>query len=114
MVRYGLVDASTGLKRIGKRERAELVYYLRSDPGNRPAEPESLLDEILLNLFPGRTLEELDEIDLNRLYRAKSAARMQAVEVRRKRFLAGKLKGSDLDADDWQLIVQMDELAKGD
>lgn len=50
-------------------------------------------------------------MDLNRLYRAKTAARMQAVEVRRKRFLAGKLKPADIEPDDWALIMQMDELA---
>lgn len=57
-------------------------------------------------------LEELDEMDLNRLYRAKIAARMQAVEGRRKRFLAGKIKPKEIDADEWKLIVQMDEWAK--
>jgi hypothetical protein len=53
-------------------------------------------------------LEELDQMDLNRLYRAKVAARMQAVEVRRKRFLAGKLKPAEIDEDEWALIVRMD------
>jgi hypothetical protein len=65
-------------------------------------------------LFPGRTLEELDQMDLNRLYRAKIAARMQAVEGRRKRFLEGKIKPKEIDADEWRLIVQMDEWAKAD
>jgi hypothetical protein len=63
-------------------------------------------------LFPGRTLEELDQMDLNRLYRARVAARMQAVEMRRKRFLAGKLKPTELDEDEWALIVRMDEWAE--
>jgi hypothetical protein len=65
-------------------------------------------------LFPGRTLEELDQMDLNRLYRARVAARMQAVEMRRKRFLAGALKPGEIDEDEWALIVRMDEWAEGD
>jgi hypothetical protein len=51
-------------------------------------------------------------MDLNRLYRAKIAARMQAVEGRRKRFLEGKLKGKELDQDDWRIILEMDEWAR--
>jgi hypothetical protein len=53
-------------------------------------------------------------MDLNRLYRAKVAARMQAVEMRRKRFLAGALKPAEIDEDEWALIVRMDEWAEGD
>jgi hypothetical protein len=66
----------------------------------------------LINLFPGRTLEELDQMDLNRYYRAKIVGRMQAVEARRRLFLAGKLKGQDLDQEDWNLVLQMDEWAQ--
>jgi hypothetical protein len=65
-----------------------------------------------LELFPGRTLEELDQMDLNRLYRAKIAARMQATEYRRKRFLEGKIKSNDIEPDEWKLITQMDEWAE--
>ena len=53
-------------------------------------------------------------MDLNRLYRAKVAARMQAVEMRRKRFLAGKLKPSEMDEDEWALIERMDEWAEAE
>jgi hypothetical protein len=48
-------------------------------------------------------------MDLNRLYRARIAGRMQAVEGRRKRFLEGKIKPKEIDASEWELIVQMDE-----
>jgi len=51
-------------------------------------------------------------MDLNRLYRAKVAARMQAVEVRRKSFLAGKLKPAEIDEDEWALIGRMDSWAE--
>jgi hypothetical protein len=68
----------------------------------------------LLDLFPGRTLEELDQIDLNRLLRARMAGRMQAVEMRRRRFLEGKLKPKEIEAAEWELIVEMDELVHKD
>jgi hypothetical protein len=68
----------------------------------------------LLQLFPGRTLEELDHIDLNRLHRALAARRMEAVEMRRRRFLEGKIKAKDLEQDEWALILQMDEWARSD
>jgi hypothetical protein len=48
-------------------------------------------------------------MDLNRYYRAILAARLQAVEGRRKLFFAGKLGPGEIDAEDWQLIQQMDE-----
>jgi hypothetical protein len=69
-----------------------------------------LIDAWLLDLFPGRTLEELDQMDLNRLYRAKIAARMQATEARRRRFLEGKLKPKEISPDEWAIIVEMDRL----
>lgn len=65
----------------------------------------------LLAQFPGRTLEELDSIDLNRLLRARAAAQMEAVEQRRKRYLAGKLEAKELEPDEWKLILEMDALA---
>lgn len=51
-------------------------------------------------------------MDLDRLYRAKIAARMQATEYRRQRFLEGKIKPTDLDKEEWALILQMDELVE--
>jgi hypothetical protein len=69
-----------------------------------------LIDSWLLNLFPGRTLEELDEMDLNRFYRAKLAQQIQFVEERRKLFLQGKLKSKDLTVREWEMIVEHDRL----
>lgn len=63
-----------------------------------------------MGLFPGRTLEELDQMDVNRLLRALEAKRMEAVEARRRLFLAGKLDAKDIDAEEWTLIAAMDEL----
>lgn len=70
-----------------------------------------MIDAWLLSLFPGRMLEELDQMDLNRLIRARVASNMQRVEARRQRFLAGEIEAKDIDADDWALIGQMDDIA---
>lgn len=78
---------------------------------SRPQVPEALLDVWLLGQFPGRTLEELDQIDLNRLLRARAAAQMEAVEERRRRFLAGKLEAKEIEPGEWKLIQEMDALA---
>jgi hypothetical protein len=53
-------------------------------------------------------------MDLNRYYRALLAARLQAVEGRRKLLLEGKIKGKEIDAADWAIITQMDEWAGED
>lgn len=112
--------ASEWLDRPGKRTRAavvEFVRYVKPDEGDEettdrpPPEPEELIDGRLLSLFPGRTLEELDRIDLNRLHRALIARHMEQVEQRRQLFLKGKLKAEDIDADDWNLIREMDAIA---
>lgn len=63
-----------------------------------------------MGLFPGRTLEELDMIDLNRLLRAQAAQRMEAVEARRRLLMAGKLDGSDISEREGQLMIEMDDI----
>lgn len=63
-----------------------------------------------MSLFPGRTPEELDSVDLNRLLRAQDAARLEAVEGRRRRFLEKKIKAADIEAGEWKLIMAMDEV----
>ena len=62
-------------------------------------------------MFPGRTLEELDQMDVNRLHRALQARRMESVEAQRRRFLEGKIKPKDIDKETWATITQMDEWA---
>jgi hypothetical protein len=36
---------------------------------------------------------------------------MEAVEQKRRRFLGGKIKPGEIDADEWRLITQMDAWA---
>lgn len=64
-----------------------------------------------MQFFPGRFLEEIDQIDTNRLLRALEARRMDAAEDRRKLFVAGKLEAKDISAVEWELITEMDEIA---
>lgn len=47
-------------------------------------------------------------MDLNRVLRAKLAKGYEVTERRRRQFLAGKVK--ELDADEWQTVIEMDTL----
>lgn len=58
----------------------------------------------MLRRFPGRTLDELDQMDWLRFWRAIEAERIEQLEDRRSAFLAGKLK--DLPAEDWEQIAE--------
>lgn len=69
-----------------------------------------MIDGWLLEAFPGRTLEELDNIDLNRVLRAKAAKKYESVEARVRLFKAGKLKASDLTADELRVMAEMDAI----
>lgn len=53
--------------------------------------------------FPGRTLEELDEIDVGRFLRAVQAERMEGLEERRKAYLKDGSKTKLTDAE-WQQL----------
>lgn len=59
-------------------------------------------------MFPGRFLEEIDQIDSGRVIRARIAKQYEDAEERRRLFLGKKLKS--LDEDDWELIKEMDEI----
>lgn len=62
--------------------------------------------------FPGRFLEEIDQIDANRVLRARAAKRYEAAEARNRLVKAGKLKAGDLMKDEWDLILEMDALER--
>lgn len=65
---------------------------------------------VLLRLFPGRTLEELDGIDWPRLMRALQVKEMERIEDRRPDLFNGKWKPSSAE---WRLILRHDRLAEG-
>ena len=71
--------------------------------------PQALFDSRLMARFPGRTLEELDQMDYGRLMRAFAAGNAEAVEMRRTLYLADKAKLSD---DDWAAVRDHDELVE--
>lgn len=60
-----------------------------------------------MDLFPSRTLEELDEVDFPRLLRALEAKRIMRVETVRALQLAGKATPSPAD---WRAILLHDRL----
>lgn len=55
----------------------------------------------MLRLFPGRTLEELDGIDLARLKRALDAQHIERLEQTKRLFLDGKLEPDAIPPADW-------------
>lgn len=71
--------------------------------------PQAALDDWLMELFPGKTLEELDAIDFPRLVRAQAAKRIGRVEVVRALQMKGQATPSTRD---WQAIVQHDRLMR--
>lgn len=60
--------------------------------------------------FPGRTLEELDNLDWLRLQRALEVGRVVDVETKRALLVGGKLKADAISAQDAQAIQVHDEL----
>ena len=69
--------------------------------------PAAALDDWLMEMFPGRTLEEMDGIDLARLMRARVAADIRMVEQTRLLFLQKKIEPSP---EDWQAIRRHNRL----
>lgn len=63
----------------------------------------------MLQRFPGRTLEELDGMDWPRYLRALAAERIEAIEYRRRMWMAKKLKAEDITPEDWEAIQEHDE-----
>lgn len=64
----------------------------------------------MLDRFPGRTLEELDTMDLGRYFRALQAKAMLPTERKRAAWLAGNYKQEDITGDEWAMIEQHDRL----
>ena len=62
-----------------------------------------MIDAWLLRRFPGRTLEELDQMDWGRLNRALEAGRIERLEELRS---IGTNDPSKVDPDDWAAIAE--------
>ena len=70
-----------------------------------------MIDAWLLRRFPGRTLEELDQMDWGRLNRALEAGRIERLEELRS---IGTNDPSKVDPDDWAAIAELEELLNED
>jgi len=69
-----------------------------------------VLDFILLDRFPGRTLEELDQMDIGRYFRAQEAKALLPLERKRRAWLGGVLKSEDLSSEEWAAIAEHDAM----
>jgi hypothetical protein len=69
-----------------------------------------MVDAFLLRQFPGRTLEELDQMDWLRYNRALHANILLDAEDVRKQHAAGRLKAKDISATKWARIRDNDEV----
>lgn len=54
--------------------------------------------------FPGRTLDEIDEMDLLRYLRAMEARNIDTLEETAHQVQTGKKKGSDVSKEEWEQI----------
>lgn len=75
------------------------------------AMPRHVWDAWLLARFPGRTLEELDNVDVLRLLRAVRVSEIDRIEAMRKLALEKDGTGR-LDRADWVAIRRHDRLIK--
>lgn len=65
---------------------------------------------MLLENFPGRTLEELDDIDWGRFMRAKEAQSIRNTEELRLLYMANKADKDKITTDDWASFKEHVEL----
>ena len=63
-----------------------------------------------MGLFPGRTLEELDGMDLGRVERAMQAKRTLLTEEKRQLFHEQRIGREAITADEWRMIAEHDKL----
>lgn len=74
------------------------------------AEYQEYIDWWLMQKFPGRTLEELDNIDWLRLRRAMEVGRIVDVEAKNALLIEGKLKADAIRPAEWRMIERHNEL----
>ncbi|MBK8798315.1 MAG: hypothetical protein IPM07_19185 [Anaerolineales bacterium] len=69
--------------------------------------PTAYWDGLLMRLFPGKTLEELDNIDWPRLMRVLQVRQIEQIEQRLPGFFQGKWQPT---AAEWRLIQRHDRI----
>lgn len=107
------VPGHRAVEDVGKFQRAAVVKWYRASQGeidgSRILIPDELTDIALMGLFPGRTLEELDDVDLVRLERVLQAKRVIEIEAKRDQYNRGRIGNDVMTDDDWSMIRQHDE-----
>jgi len=71
---------------------------------------DALFDSYMLNNFPGRTLDELDEMDALRFFRAMAARSIQTVEDLRVDQQSGIKKGKDIPKHIYKRFLEHDRI----
>ncbi len=70
----------------------------------------SLFDSWMLTNFPGRTLEELDSMDVLRFMRAVEARSIESTERLNADILKQKIKPTDVGKESWDSILANNKL----
>lgn len=70
----------------------------------------SLFDSWMLQHFPGRTLEELDNIDILRFMRAMEARALESTERLSTKIAENKTKATEIEPEDMKKILENNEL----
>lgn len=76
----------------------------------RPDLHSALFDSWLMSNFPGRTLEELDHMDILRYMRALDARAIESTERLKANILSSKVKAVDVPKEDYEAIDVNDKL----
>jgi hypothetical protein len=64
----------------------------------------------LLAQFPGKTLDELDHMDMLRYFRAMDARKIDNLEEMAANVKSGKMKGADVSKEDWEEIRKHEKI----
>lgn len=94
--------------RPGGRDQASIVAIARNQGDG--GFPDSLVDAYLLQQFPGKTLDELDQMDWARYNRALRARYITDIEDTAKLYKSHKIQAKDVSATKWERIRQNDEM----
>jgi hypothetical protein len=71
---------------------------------------DALFDSYMLSNFPSRTLDELDDMDALRFFRAMAARNIQMVEDTRVEQKAGTKKGKDIPKHIYKKFLEHDKI----
>lgn len=73
---------------------------------------DALFDSYMLQNFPGKTLEEIDQIDILRFFRAMDARSVENIETQRRSQIKGKVKASEISKEIIEKFTVHDKMFK--